>query len=159
MLTFFYEKKERTHAISSETTASAGNTLIICPPPPPTNKGAAPLLHPFASMSTPRPRIRAIPLRPLLLILLVPLIYSGKNLSLLFPASTLQWMAPLTLQYVPVSRLHPSAPEKGVCLPPPAGPKRPNHLVLGPSAGQGRPDRLQCRGSPSFASGSSMCPV
>jgi hypothetical protein len=113
----------------------------------------------FASMSTPRPRIRAIPLRPLLLILLVPLIYSGKNLSLLFPASTLQWMAPLTLQYVPVSRLHPSAPEKGVCLPPPAGPKRPNHLVLGPSAGQGRPDRLQCRGSPSFASGSSMCPV
>ncbi|KAK3133969.1 hypothetical protein QOZ80_6AG0543400 [Eleusine coracana subsp. coracana] len=72
-------------------------------------------------MATPRPRIRAVPFRPLLLILLVPLIYS-------------------------LSRLYPLAPEKGVCLPPPAGPKRPNHLVLGPAAGQGRPDRLQCRG-------------
>ncbi|RCV41946.1 hypothetical protein SETIT_9G175600v2 [Setaria italica] len=72
-------------------------------------------------MATPRPRIRAVPFRPLLLLLLVPLIYS-------------------------VSRLHPWAPEKGVCLPPPAAPKRPDRLVIGPAAGQGRPDRLQCQG-------------
>ncbi|KAG2612434.1 uncharacterized protein LOC120703730 isoform X2 [Panicum virgatum] len=72
-------------------------------------------------MATPRPRIRAVPLRPLLLFLLVPLIYS-------------------------VSRLHPWSPEKGVCLPPPTAPKRPDHLVLGPAAGQGRHDRLQCHG-------------
>uniref|UniRef100_A0A0A9GW67 Uncharacterized protein n=1 Tax=Arundo donax TaxID=35708 RepID=A0A0A9GW67_ARUDO len=75
-------------------------------------------------MATPRPRLRAVPLRLLLLLLLlllVPLIYS-------------------------VSRLHMWAPEKGVCLPPPAAPKRPDRLVLGPAAGQGRPDRLQCRG-------------
>ncbi|CAN6216510.1 unnamed protein product [Urochloa humidicola] len=72
-------------------------------------------------MAIPRPRIRAIPFRPLLFFLLVPLIYS-------------------------VSRLHPWAPEKGVCLPPPAAPKRPDRLVLGPAAGQGRPDRLQCQG-------------
>ncbi|WVZ79667.1 hypothetical protein U9M48_027221 [Paspalum notatum var. saurae] len=72
-------------------------------------------------MATPRPRIRAVPLRTLLLILLVPLIYS-------------------------VSRLHSWAPEKGMCLPPPAAPKRPDRLVLGPAAGQGRPDRLQCQG-------------
>jgi hypothetical protein len=46
----------------------------------------------------------------------------------------------------PVSRLHPWAPEKGVCLPPPTALKRPDRLVLGPAAGQGRPDRLQCQG-------------
>ncbi|CAN6194749.1 unnamed protein product [Urochloa humidicola] len=72
-------------------------------------------------MAIPRPRIRAIPFRPLLFFLLVPLIYS-------------------------VSRLHPWAPEKGVCLPPPAAPKRPDRLVLGSAAGQGRGDRLQCQG-------------
>ncbi|PUZ60214.1 hypothetical protein GQ55_4G106100 [Panicum hallii var. hallii] len=72
-------------------------------------------------MATLRPRIRAVPLRPVLLFLLVPLIYS-------------------------VSRLHPWSPEKGVCLPPPTAPKRPDHLVLGPAAGQGRHDRLQCHG-------------
>ncbi|KAL6602890.1 hypothetical protein ACP70R_043251 [Stipagrostis hirtigluma subsp. patula] len=70
---------------------------------------------------SPRPRIRAVPLRPLLLLLLVPLIYS-------------------------VSRVHLRATEKGVCLPPPAALKRPDRLVLGPAAGQGRPDRLQCQG-------------
>ncbi|KAL6839382.1 hypothetical protein ACP4OV_030652 [Aristida adscensionis] len=73
-------------------------------------------------MATSRPRIRAILLlRPLLLLLLLPLIYS-------------------------VCRLHLRAPVKGVCLPPPAAPKRPDRLVLGPAAGQGRPDRLHCQG-------------
>ncbi|KXG20227.1 hypothetical protein SORBI_3010G173000 [Sorghum bicolor] len=72
-------------------------------------------------MAAPRPRIRAVRRGLLLLFLLVPLIYS-------------------------VSRLHPWVPEKGVCLPPPTAPKRPDRLVLGPAAGQGRPDRLQCQG-------------
>ncbi|CAD6343228.1 unnamed protein product [Miscanthus lutarioriparius] len=73
-------------------------------------------------MARPRPRIRAVPRGPVLLFLLVPLIYS-------------------------VSRLHPWAPaEKGVCLPPPTALKRPDRLVLGPAAGQGHPDRLQCQG-------------
>ncbi|KAG8075457.1 hypothetical protein GUJ93_ZPchr0006g41171 [Zizania palustris] len=40
----------------------------------------------------------------------------------------------------------PSAPEGRQCLPPPAAVKRPDRLVLGPAAGQGRPDRLQCQG-------------
>lgn len=31
-------------------------------------------------------------------------------------------------------------------MPPPALLKRPDRLVLGPAAGQGRPDRLQCQG-------------
>ncbi|AQK56940.1 hypothetical protein Zm00014a_039231 [Zea mays] len=72
-------------------------------------------------MAVPRPQIRALR-RGTLLLFLVPLIYS-------------------------VSRLQPWAPEKGVCLPPPTAPKRPDHLVLGPAAGQDRPDRLQCRGT------------
>lgn len=104
--------------------------LIICPPVTPLSREAdaisfpdrtgAPLppLRPY--MAVPRPQIRALR-RGTLLLFLVPLIYS-------------------------VSRLQPWAPEKGVCLPPPTAPKRPDHLVLGPAAGQDRPDRLQCRG-------------
>ncbi|KAF2927273.1 hypothetical protein DAI22_06g192000 [Oryza sativa Japonica Group] len=82
-----------------------------------------------------RPRSRAVPF--LSLLLLAPLVFT-------------------------VSRLHLSwSPEKGLCLPPPAAPEgrrqclppptaprlpRPDRLVLGPAAGQGRPDRLQCQG-------------
>jgi hypothetical protein len=55
--------------------------------------------------------------------------------------------APWWSDPTPVSRLHPWAPaEKGVCLSPPTALKRPDRLVLGPAAGQGRPDRLQCQG-------------
>ena len=82
----------------------------------------------------------------MLLFLLVPLIYSGTDLSFLSSNSPHNEDAPLTIQSAPVSRLHPWAPEKGVCLPPPTAPKRPDRLVLGPAAGQGRPDRLQCQG-------------
>uniref|UniRef100_A0ACD5UGA6 Uncharacterized protein n=1 Tax=Avena sativa TaxID=4498 RepID=A0ACD5UGA6_AVESA len=71
-------------------------------------------------MAISRPRGRAVPLIPLLiLILLAPLIYSVSR-------TRLSW-----------------APEQ---LPHPASPKRPDALVLGPAAGQGRPDRLQCQG-------------
>ncbi|KAM0900295.1 hypothetical protein ACQ4PT_020727 [Festuca glaucescens] len=75
-------------------------------------------------MAIPRPRGRAVPLLPLLLlfILLAPLIYSVSR-------TRLSW-----------------APEQGPKLPHPAGTKRPYGLVLGPAAGQGRPDRLQCQG-------------
>jgi hypothetical protein len=58
-------------------------------------------------------------------------------------------VALLTIQSVSVlavSRTRLSwAPEQ---LPHPAAPKRPDVLVLGPAAGQGRPDRLQCKGFP-----------
>jgi hypothetical protein len=74
----------------------------------------------------------------------VHLLRYGPLLSVVqFPS---QWGPPLTIQSAPVSRLHPWAPEKGVCLPPPTALKRPDRLVLGPAAGQGRPDRLQCQG-------------
>ncbi|XP_047074120.1 uncharacterized protein LOC124683699 [Lolium rigidum] len=71
-------------------------------------------------MAISRARGRAVPLLPLLLLaLLAPLIYSVSR-------TRLSW-----------------APEQ---LPHPAAPKRPDVLVLGPAAGQGRPDRLQCKG-------------
>ncbi|KAM3212327.1 hypothetical protein ACQJBY_065420 [Aegilops geniculata] len=74
-------------------------------------------------MAISRPRSRAVPLIPLLLlILLVPLFYSVSRLRL-------SW-----------------APERELGMPPPALLKRPDRLVLGPAAGQGRPDRLQCQG-------------
>jgi hypothetical protein len=38
------------------------------------------------------------------------------------------------------------ASEQGLNLPCPVALKRPDSLVLGPAAGQGRPDRLQCQG-------------
>lgn len=69
---------------------------------------------------------------------------------------------PIRGRFLPVSRLQLSwSLEKGLCLPPPAAPEgrrqclppptaprlpRPDRLVLGPAAGQGRPDRLQCQG-------------
>jgi hypothetical protein len=130
------------------------NTLIICPPPPTRRGPSAAAAVSSASMATPRPRIRAVPFRPLLLFLLVPLIYSGTSPLVSSPPIPVA-MPPLTIQSAPVSRLHPWAPEKGVCLPPPAAPKRPDRLVIGPAAGQGRPDRLQCQGafpSPSASS-------
>uniref|UniRef100_A0ACD5WSB2 Uncharacterized protein n=1 Tax=Avena sativa TaxID=4498 RepID=A0ACD5WSB2_AVESA len=71
-------------------------------------------------MAISRPRSRAIPLLPLLLlILLAPLIYSVSRMRL-------SW-----------------APEQ---LPHPDSRKLPDALVLGPAAGQGRTDRLQCQG-------------
>ncbi|XP_051182647.1 uncharacterized protein [Lolium perenne] len=74
-------------------------------------------------MATSRPRSRADPLLPLLLlILLAPLIYSVSR-------TRLSW-----------------APEQGLNLPHPAATKRPDVLVFGPAAGQGRPDRIQCQG-------------
>uniref|UniRef100_A0A0D9WRD6 Nucleotide-diphospho-sugar transferase domain-containing protein n=1 Tax=Leersia perrieri TaxID=77586 RepID=A0A0D9WRD6_9ORYZ len=85
-----------------------------------------------------RPRSRAIPFLPLiLLLLLAPLFYSVSRLQL-------SWAPPPERggQCLPP----PSAPEGRQCLPAPTAPKRPDRLVLGPAAGQGRPDRLQCQG-------------
>uniref|UniRef100_A0A0D9XXB0 Uncharacterized protein n=1 Tax=Leersia perrieri TaxID=77586 RepID=A0A0D9XXB0_9ORYZ len=94
-----------------------------------------------------RPRSRAIPFLPLL-IFLAPLFYSGTAP----PTPT-----PLDSREQQLQLIWASPPERGQCLPPPTASegrlchpppttlKRPDHLVLGPTAGQGRPDRLQCQ--------------
>uniref|UniRef100_A0A0E0LCU7 Nucleotide-diphospho-sugar transferase domain-containing protein n=1 Tax=Oryza punctata TaxID=4537 RepID=A0A0E0LCU7_ORYPU len=82
-----------------------------------------------------RPRSRAVPF--LSLLLLAPLIFTVSRLQL-------SWAPERGLCLPP-----PAAPEgRRQCLPPPTAPKRPrpDRLVLGPAAGQGRPDRLQCEG-------------
>ncbi|KAG8075459.1 hypothetical protein GUJ93_ZPchr0006g41171 [Zizania palustris] len=84
-------------------------------------------------MAIRRLRSRAVPFLPLLL-LLAPLIYSVSRLHFSWAPERGMCLPP------------PSAPEGRQCLPPPAAVKRPDRLVLGPAAGQGRPDRLQCQG-------------
>ncbi|XP_040381041.1 uncharacterized protein LOC102720612 [Oryza brachyantha] len=83
-----------------------------------------------------RPRTRAVPFLPLLLLLLLlaPLIYTVSRMQL-------SWAPERGLCLPP-----PAATEGRLCLPPPTGPRRPDRLVLGAAAGQGRPDRLQCQG-------------
>lgn len=129
-------RRRRAPGVEGVDDRAPGAPLVAAPPVP-----SPPL---SLSLSSPasmarwriwRPRSRAVPF--LSLLLLAPLVFT-------------------------VSRLHLSwSPEKGLCLPPPAAPEgrrqclppptaprlpRPDRLVLGPAAGQGRPDRLQCQG-------------
>uniref|UniRef100_A0A0D9XXB2 Uncharacterized protein n=1 Tax=Leersia perrieri TaxID=77586 RepID=A0A0D9XXB2_9ORYZ len=77
-----------------------------------------------------------LPPAPLLLILLVPLFYSVSKLQLIWapPPERGQF---LSSPFVSKGRR---------CLPPPTAPRRPDRLMLGPAAGQHRPDCLQCQG-------------
>lgn len=129
-------RRRRAPGVEGVDDRAPGAPLVAAPPVP-----SPPL---SLSLSSPasmarwriwRPRSRAVPF--LSLLLLAPLVFTVSRLQL-------SWSPEKGLCLPP-----PAAPEgRRQCLPPPTAPRlpRPDRLVLGPAAGQGRPDRLQCQG-------------